>query len=56
VWGVPSNLAHTFTSLVKLGVTKSFHRGALIFKSWCDAHACDDTMHMLMQYGAPDAR
>jgi hypothetical protein len=25
-------------------------------QSWCDAHACEDTMHMLVRYGAHDAR
>jgi hypothetical protein len=43
-------------SLVNLGVIDSLHYGAMIFlKNWCDPHACEDIMHMLMRYGTHDA-
>jgi hypothetical protein len=35
--------------------TTSLHYGAMIFKSLRDEHAPEDTMHMLMRYGAHDA-
>jgi hypothetical protein len=40
---------------MKLGGTDSLHYGAMIFKSLHDAHAPEDTMHMLMRDGAHDA-
>jgi hypothetical protein len=30
---------------VNLDGTNSLHYGAMILKSWCDMHACEDTMH-----------
>jgi hypothetical protein len=38
-----------------LGGTDSLHYGAMILKGLGDAHASEDTMLMLMRYGAHDA-
>jgi hypothetical protein len=48
--------SHLCLTLWIWGVDNSLFWGALNFKSWCDAHAREDTMHMLVWYGAHDAR
>jgi hypothetical protein len=50
-----NNLAHTLFYWWKLGGTNSLHYSAMILRSGCDAHACEDMMHMLMWYGAHDS-
>jgi hypothetical protein len=50
-----NNLAHTFTYFVKLRFDNSLFLRCENFQSWCDEHAREDTMHMLVWYGAHDA-
>jgi hypothetical protein len=55
VWELHNHLAHTFTQLVNLRGWRLIILRCNDFKSWRDAPACEDTMHMLVWYGAHDA-
>jgi hypothetical protein len=47
--GTSSQSCSHVISLVNLGVIDSLHYGAMILKSWCGPHVCEDTMQMLMR-------
>jgi hypothetical protein len=51
-----NNLAHLYLLCEIWGFDNSSFLRCENFQSWCDAHACEDTMHMLVRYGAHDAR
>jgi hypothetical protein len=51
-----NRLAHTFTYFANLGFWQLIVLKVQYFSSWCDAYACEDTMHRLVRYGAHDAR
>jgi hypothetical protein len=51
-----NRLAHTFTYFANLGFWQLIVLKVQYFSSWCDAYACEDTMHMLVRYGAHEAR
>jgi hypothetical protein len=51
-----NNLAHTLLIFVNLRCRHFTILRCNNFQSRCDAHACEDTMHVLVRYGAHDAR
>jgi hypothetical protein len=55
MWEFHNNLAHTFTQLVNLRCWRLIILRCNDPKVWYDVHACEDTMHMLVRYGAHDA-
>jgi hypothetical protein len=54
VWELQNNFAHTLIDLWTWVLMTHFIAVRWFWK-FCDAHACENTMHMFMWYGAHDA-